>query len=138
MINEKLKITGEIKFIGVMEENNVVTILINEKQKSVLEGIMGDTFGYETTPIKIDSEKDEILFKCHSKFDVNIYENGTESDLTYSEIGAGSKVCLAVAIKDTQYKRKSHASAYLKYINVKTLVPYVKYNPFLDKEAQEI
>lgn len=140
-MEEKLTmIKGRVIFAGTNEDKEtgkikkVITLTLEDSQIEKIKAMMGDTFGYEATPLK-ESDNGDIYFKASTSFEVKIYEDGTSteeaSNLKIEEIGKESVVQIFVKLNDViGLKKKKFIVAYLKSINVIDYLPKEEFNPF--------
>lgn len=138
---KNFKIAGIVKYAGKgNEEKNTVTLtLSDERAKELIEKLELDNQKYESIPVK-ENEEGELFLKASSKYPVNIYDNGAETeDIALDDIGEGSDVTIFVGIDITTYKRKQYQVAYLKSVNVISLVESERFNPFYkESDVEEI
>lgn len=140
MEEKRINIRGEVTFAGKdsISGKNVVMMKISDEVHDIISGICDGDF--EATPLKVTQEG-EIRFKAQSAYNVDVYEDGVESDAyTLSDIGKGSKVIVNVKFTEqkSKKKKKPFAVAYLSSVNIIDYVPYEKYNPFDDEDAETI
>lgn len=142
MTEKKFKINGTVRFAGVQKdeqginEKQVVTLALTDETLAKVVDAIGDTFGYDANPIK-ENKEGITYFKAQTSFDVDVFENGSPSDLTLSDIGRDSEVTLFCKLKEVG-KRKKFIVAYLLSVNVIKLVPYEKFNAFEDDDIEEM
>lgn len=115
----------------------------DETVEAIREELEKNHPGVKETPLK---ETDEGLrFKTSSKFPVKIYENAelvesdnpdSDDEILWAEmlssIGEGSEVVVNVKFQTVKYKGNKTVSAYLKAVNILSLVEKAEYNPFTD------
>lgn len=111
------------------DEANILYVEISEDTHKALASEIDITID---NPLKcgFDDTEGKEFFKCKSKYNVGVYNNGEPSGLHLSEIGRGSVVEVDVKILEGKFKGKKYVSAYLKNINVLELVEAEEYNPF--------
>lgn len=131
-MNKNYKMTGTVEFCGKTneQEKNTIILSLGENQIAKIRELIGDEAAYDGIPLK-ETEDGRTVFKSSSKFDVTIYDDGTESDeIQIENIGKGSTVQIFFSIGESVYKRKHFCVAYLKAINVIDFVESTKFNPF--------
>lgn len=149
-MEEKLTmIKGRVIFAGTNEDKDtgkikkVITLALEDGQIEKIKAMMGDTSGYEATPLK-EADNGDIYFKASTSFEVKIYEDGiiTEdaSNLKIEEIGKDSVIQIFVKLNDViGLKKKKFIVAYLKSINVIDYRVKEEFNPFTDdSDVEEI
>ena len=142
MTEKKFKINGTVRFAGIqkdeqgLDEKKIVTLTLSDETLAKVIELMGDTFGYDATPVK-ENKEGITYFKAQTSFDVDVFEKGVPSDLSLSDIGKDSEVTLFCKLKEVG-KRKKFIVAYLLSVNVLELVPYEKFNAFDDDDIEEM
>lgn len=141
---QNYKIKGIVKFAGINDEKMSVSLKLTEERAEQITKALGlDPMKYEGTPVK-ESEDGEQYFKTSTKstFNVKIYEQGEPTDIEIVDIGEDSEVELFFGVKVIEYKskgkRKEYQVAFLKSVNIITLVAPDIFNPFDTDEIEEI
>jgi len=134
MAKKNYVVKGSVAYAGFNEEDsrNIITLAISKERAEILNKALsfdGDKF--TATPIK-ENEAGELIFKATSKFEVEISEDGKESDIKITDIGKNSDVELYIGIGESRFKGKTYQVAYLKAINILDFVPFEKFNAFAD------
>lgn len=142
MLDKKLKIRGKVEFCGTDRNNKtkrVCTMKLTNKQIDSIRDIIADAGqSFANIPLK-EQEDGSVNLKAQTDFAVPIFEGGIESDdLDIDSIGKGSEVVLSIKLAQSTYRKKTNAVAYLSAINVIDLFERDDYNPFEDKELEEL
>lgn len=138
MSKAKMKINN-VTVIYAKEEDgkSVLSALITpDQQKAIFEKIIAD-FGEDAAadakwiPAKETDEKG-LYVKANTKYKVDFYEDGVESDTVSSvdELGKGAVVDLFISIGESKFRRDKGFTAYLSAVNVHKFGDTEKHNPF--------
>ena len=107
-----------------------------DQQKAIFEKIIED-FGEDAAakakwiPAK-ESDKSGLYVKAQTRYRVDFYEDGIESDTVSSvdELGKGAVVDLFFSIGESKFRRDTGFTAYLSAVNVHKFGDIEKFNPF--------
>lgn len=109
-----------------------------DQQKAIFEKII-EEFGEDAvaeakwSPAK-ETDEAELYVKAHTKYCVDFYEDGAESDTLVSvdELGKGAVVDLYISIGESKFRRDKGFTAYLSAVNVHKFGDIEKCNPFME------
>ena len=119
------------------DERSSVSVTISEDQhRAILDKIVSE-FGEDAakdaswTPCK-DSDSNGLYVKTMTRYPVDFYEGGCESDTISSvnELGTGAVVDIAITIGESHFRRESGFTAYLSAVNIRKFGDVKKRNPF--------
>jgi hypothetical protein len=107
-----------------------------DQQKAIFEKII-EEFGEDAAakakwiPAK-ESDKSGLYVKAQTRYRVDFYEDGIESDTVSSvdELGKGAVVDLFFSIGESKFRRDTGFTAYLSAVNVHKFGDIEKFNPF--------
>ena len=138
MSKAKMKLNNvTVKYANEEDDKSVLTAFISaDQQKAIIEKII-EEFGEDVAadakwiPAKEDDEN-ELYVKAQTKYKVDFYEDGVESDTVASveELGKGAVVDIYIAIGESKFRRDKGFTAYLSAVNVHKFGDIVKFNPF--------
>lgn len=141
MNNNTLKITiiGKVagNYLNTDDNGNKtrnIPLEIDQKTADWFDNLItaqGFTWSGDSYPI-VQEEDGRIIFKTHSKFDIQT--KNLPSGFTLDELGKGSEVKTYVTVKNGRYGRKSFVSAYLVAIECYDFIELEEYDAFSDND----
>ena len=137
---KKINVRSTVKYIGVEDGKTTLTLALTPDQEKAMDLLYEevDTEGCTSTPTKVDKDGSRY-FKATTRFSIEVYENGEESDsISISDIGAGSKVIANVSIGISKYRGRAFLVAYLNSVNVIDMVWKKTFNPYEDSSIETI
>ena len=129
---KKINVRSKVKYAGIEDGKATLTLSLTPEQESALDRVYEevDTEGCASTPTKVDREG-KLYLKAVSRYSVEIYENGKDSDsISLADIGPGSEVVANVSIGVSRYKGRAFLVAYLNAVNIIDMVWKKPFNPF--------
>lgn len=126
-----------VKYAREEDEKSVLSASITEDQQTAIFEKIIEEFGEEAAaeakwiPAK-ESDESDLYVKAQTKYRVDFYEDGIESDAVSSvdELGKGAVVDLFLAIGESKFRRDKGFTAYLSAVNVHKFGDTEKFNPF--------
>lgn len=138
MSTVKMKLNNvTVKYTKEEDGKSVLSASITEdQQRAIFEKIIED-FGEDAAaeakwiPAKETAEAG-LYVKAQTKYKVDFYEDGVESDTVSSvnELGKGAVVDLFLSIGKSKFRRDKGFTAYLSAVNVHKFGDTEKINPF--------
>lgn len=138
MSKAKMKLNNvTVKYAKENDGKSVLSASITaDQQKAIYEKII-EEFGNDAAaeakwiPAK-ETDENCIYVKTQTKYKVDFYEDGVESDIVSSvdELGKGAVVDLFISIGESKFRRDKGFTAYLSAVNVHKFGDTEKFNPF--------
>lgn len=126
-----------VKYAKEEDGRSVLSASITaDQQKAIFEKII-EEFGEDAAaeakwiPAK-ESDKSGLYVKAQTRYRVNFYKDGIESDTVCSvdELGKGAVIDIVISIGESTFLRDKGFTAYLSAVNVHKFGDTEKFNPF--------
>lgn len=137
---KKINVRSTVKYAGVEDGKATLTLALTPEQEKALDLVYEevDTEGCISTPTKVSKDND-LYLKAISRYSVEIYENGKDSDsISLGDIGAGAEVVANVSIGISRYRGRAFLVAYLNSVNIIKMVWKKPFNPYEDSSIETI